>query len=129
MRKKYRQLVIDGKTYFWRFIPDYVRTDDPANPWQCQDLFIAYLQHAKRCPLQIHFCTWEDAVVGGPLRIGGSLRADGAEVSGINLNTPGDAAWLILQALSAGWKPESGHQPFVIEQGERFFIAGKREEL
>lgn len=129
MKKKFRQLVIDGKTYLWRYVPGYIKTGDAADPWQCRDLFAAYLQHAKKCPLQIHFNTWEDALVGGPLRTGDSMQVDSSEISGINLHTPGDAARLIRQALKAGWEPEHGHQPFVIEHGEKFLIAiGKRED-
>lgn len=128
MKKKFRQLVIDGKAYLWRYAPGYIKTDDPANPWRCRDLFTAYLQNAKRCPLQIYFNTWEDAVVGGPLRTGGSLQVDSSEISGINLHTPGDASRLIRQALDSGWEPARGFQPFVIEHGEKLLIAIRKRD-
>jgi hypothetical protein len=124
-KKKLRQIVLDGKIYLWRFIPGYVKFGEGLHQWECRDRFIAYLQFTRKSPLQIHFCTWEDAVIGGPLRVGASLNLDNSGPSGINLHTPGWAAWLIRHALNAGWMPEQDHQPFVIERGMEFLIAMK----
>jgi hypothetical protein len=70
VKKKLRRIVVQGQTYLWKFTPGYVATGDPANPWQCQDRFTAYLSQTKASPLHISFLTWEDSMIGGPLRTG-----------------------------------------------------------
>ncbi|HEX7733654.1 MAG TPA: hypothetical protein VF458_02280 [Ktedonobacteraceae bacterium] len=111
--------MIDGQTYLWKFSPGYRAGKEAADAWQCDDVFAVYLFQAKNSPLQIHFLTWEDPVIGGPLRVG--LPLDLQELhsgpAGLNLHTPGDAARVILLALQAGWVPEQGNRPFVIKDG------------
>lgn len=119
MKKKLRKIVVRGQTYLWKFTPGYVETHQPGNPWLCQDQFTAYLAHNKVCPLQISFTTWEDPIVGGPLRTGLPLDLDAIQqpgARGFNFHTPRDAAWIIERALDLGWKPEQSSVPFVIEQ-------------
>jgi len=70
MKKKLRRIVVNGQTYLWKFAPGYVATNDPANLWQCLDRFTAYRSHTKDNPLKISFLTWEDPIIGGPLRTG-----------------------------------------------------------
>lgn len=128
MKKKLRRIVVQGQTYLWKFTPGYVATGDPTNPWQCHDHFTAYLLEAKNSPLHISFRTWEDPIVGGPLRTGLPLDlADlqsgyQSDVPGINLHTPKHAAWLIRQALQTGWQPERSTKPFVVEQGVEWLM-------
>lgn len=124
MKKKFRHLMINGQMYLWRFRPDYLASGDLVPQWQCHDLFIAYLRHLKACPLQIHFLTWEDPVMGGPLRTGLPLDLAklGTDTSGLNLHTPGHAAWIIRRALATGWKPEQSRTPFVIDDGVRWLM-------
>ncbi|MGH2509430.1 MAG: hypothetical protein ACRDHZ_18790 [Ktedonobacteraceae bacterium] len=121
--KKYRKIVIDGQTYFWKFTPGYVQISEVPMLWECHDRFIAYLQCMPKIQLQVHFRTWEDATIGGPLHVGASLNVDGSGMSEINLHTPGWAAWLIRQALAAGWQPVQSQLPFVIAQGVDFLRA------
>jgi hypothetical protein len=120
MRKKTRSLVIAGRTYIWRFVPRYVRTEGPLNPWQCDDLFSAWLSGAKRGPLRIHFRTWDDPLAGGPLRTGAPLDPADKPGAGANLHTPGWAAKLVALALENGWRPDVETRAFVIEQGVAF---------
>ena len=124
MKKKFRHIVMNGQTYLWRLSPGYVATNDPANPWQCHDIFTAYLFGVKASPCQIHFFTWEDPVVGGPLRTGLPLELNqiGSGATGINLHTPRQAARLIQRALAAGWKPEQSKTSFVIKDGVQWLI-------
>jgi hypothetical protein len=117
VKKKFRRIVIDGKIYLWRFSPGYEATQDPANPWKCHDLFTAYLTDAKASPLQAHFITWEDPVIGGPLHTGIPLDAKDSKSSGMNLHTPQWAARIIRRSLKLGWQPEQSKHPFVIEHG------------
>ena len=119
MKKKFRQIVVNGQSYLWQFTPSYRPSDDSANPWQCQDRFTAYLPHMKASPLQISFLTWEDPTVGGPLRTGMPLDLEKmySRSYRINLHSPKYAAWIIQKALEAGWQPQQGGKPFIIEQG------------
>lgn len=127
MKKKFRQIVVDGQTYLWKFSPGYVATNDAVCPWQCHDIFIAYLLQAKSGSLQIHFLTWEDPVAGGPLRTG--LPLDLAEIrsrsQGVNLHTPKEAARIIRLALQTGWKPEQRKALFIIERGVEWLMQGE----
>jgi hypothetical protein len=127
VKKKLRQIVVDGQTYLWRFTPGYVATHDPAHPWQCHDHFTAYLLHAKVSPLHVSFLTWEDPVMGGPLRTGMPLDLDErhSEVWRVNLHTPKYAAWIIQRALEGGWQPEQSRVSFVIEQGIQWLMQGR----
>jgi hypothetical protein len=120
MKKKIRQIVVDGNVYFWKFSPGYVRTADPVTPWQCHDIFTAYAFGAKRSPLQVHCVTWEDAVIGGPLRAGYALDLSNPGGDGPHLHQPGWAAKVIRLALSVGWQPEQSQKPFIIEEGVEF---------
>lgn len=124
MKKKLRRIVVHGQTYLWKFTPSYVATPNPANPWQCQDRFTAYLSHRKASPLHISFLTWEDPKVGGPLRTGMPLDLDEISTGSwrANLHTPKYAAWIIQRALETGWKPEQSRGPFVIEQGVQWLM-------
>lgn len=119
MKKKFRHLVIDSQTYLWKFSPGYRAANEAENSWQPYDIFTAYLFQAKNSRLQIHFLTWEDPVIGGPLRTG--LPLDLQELhsglAGLNLYTPGDAARVIRLALQAGWTPAQSNRPFVIKDG------------
>lgn len=119
MKKKFRRLVIDAQTYLWRFSPGYQATGNPANPWRCYDIFTAHLFQVKSSPLQVHFLTWEDPVVGGPLRVGLPINLEelGTGAAGLNLHTPGNAARIIRLALQGGWTPEQRNSSFVIKDG------------
>ncbi len=124
MKKKLRQIVVNGQVYLWKFTPGYVATHNPADPWQCQDHFTAYLFHAKASPLRISFHTREDPVIGGLLRTDMPLNIDeiNSEAWSANLHTPEYAALIIQKALMAGWKPEQSRQPFVIEHGVQWLM-------
>lgn len=124
MKKKFRQIVVQGQTYLWRFTSSYVASGDLANPWQCRDCFTAYLSQTKASPLRVFFLIGEDAPIGWPRRTPRLLDLDhiSFEPGGINLHTPKDAAWIIQKALEDGWKPEQSKSPFVIEQGTQWFM-------
>jgi hypothetical protein len=85
MRQKLRTIVVDGMTYRWRFAPGYERTGDPADPYQSHDIFTAYLAEQRTGHVQIHFRTWEDVIVGGPLRTARPLNRTNPESSAVNL--------------------------------------------
>ena len=124
MKKKLRRIVVHGQTYLWKFTPGYVATGNPANPWQCQDRFTAYLSQTKASPLHISFLTWEDPMIGGPLRMGMPLDLEKipSESWRANFHTPKYAAWFIQRALETGWKPEQSRSPFIIEQGVQWLM-------
>ena len=70
--------------------------------------------------MQIHFITWEDAVIGGPLRTGAPVVLNSPSSAQLNLHTPKTAAEMIRGALKSGWQPITGKQPFVIDDGMGF---------
>lgn len=119
MKKKLRKIVVHGQTYLWSFTQGYKATGNQANPWQCHDHFTAYLLHTKASPLHITFLTWEDPVIGGPLRTGLplDLAKEYTGSPGLNLSTPQGAAWIIQRALEAGWQPQRSRGALLIEQG------------
>ncbi|HUY79741.1 MAG TPA: hypothetical protein VMV29_23415 [Ktedonobacterales bacterium] len=129
MKAPLRPIVVDSVQYRWRFITGYVRTDDPGNLWVCQDTFTAYLDGDKGSPLRIHFVTWEDAIVGGPLRSGAEIALGQPETAGANLHTPHWAARLIRLALERGWRPSdvanapTRRAPFIIADGVELLLA------
>ena len=118
-KRKVRRIVIDGENYLWRFVPGYEQTGSPGNPYQCHDIFTAYLEGYKASPLQIHFTTWEDAVIGGPLRTGAPINLNDPNSAQFNLHAPKDAAETIRQALKLGWQPKTTSIPFVIKNGSQ----------
>lgn len=114
MRKKLRQIVVDGRVFLWRFTPAYRRIDDPANSYECCDRFIAYAVERRNSPLIIHFVTLEDAILGGALRCGAPIELGDTVLTGVNLHQPQWAARLIQFALQQGWQPLESDEPMVI---------------
>jgi len=117
-RKKLRAIMVDGEPYLWRFSPGYERTGCASEPYRCRGIFTAYRKGQKRNPLRIVFSTWEDPVIGGPLKIGAPLDVGALsdpDARGANLYTPGMANRLITRARQLGWDPASG--VFVVSDG------------
>ena len=110
-KQKLRKIVVDGAEFLWKFDPRY-RETGPCQ-YECFDTFIAYLAGYRNSPLRMHFMTWEDPVIGGPLRCGGPL-APGGPNSGINLHTPKWAALLIRRAREKGWTPALSSRLWVV---------------
>ena len=75
-KKKLRSIMVDGEPYLWRFAPGYERIGSASVSYRCRDIFMAYRKGQKLSPLRIVFSTWEDPVVGGPLRVGVALDVD-----------------------------------------------------
>jgi hypothetical protein len=119
-RSKLRKMVVDGENYLWRFMPGYERTGEPLNSYQCHDSFVAYLEEGKTSPLQVHFITWEDAIIGGPLRTGAPVVPGNSNSAQLNLHTPKIAAEMIRGAIKRGWRPATDAKPFVIADGMTF---------
>ncbi|MEW6127301.1 MAG: hypothetical protein AB1757_09695 [Acidobacteriota bacterium] len=115
---KSRKIVVDGMTYMWRFAPGYEKTGEAANRYRCHDIFTAYIHEYRHSPLQAHFITWEDPVIGGPLHMGAPINLYDSTSPRINLHEPKNAAKMIRLALQLGWQPANGKKPFVIENGQ-----------
>lgn len=116
-KKKLRNIVVDGKTYYWSFRPGYQRTDDPANPFCCHDLFTVYAETNHTSPLRITFVTEDDAIIGGSLRTGAPIASGDSNTRKINLNTPKWAVILLREGLKRGWQPNAHSVSFTIENG------------
>ena len=113
-KKSLRRLVVDQEAYLWRFVPGYARSDR-GETLNCEDVLVVYREGQPTSGLRIHFRTWEDPVVGGPLRVGAPLDATG----GVrwNLHTPGAVSEIIRRALHHGWAPSAPGAPLTIEDG------------
>src|SRR5262245_61452493 len=110
-RKKLRAIMVDGEPYLWRYSPGYERTGCASEPYRCCDIFTAHRKGQKRNPLRIVFSSWEDPVIGGPLKIGAPLdigALSDPDGRGANLYTPGIASRLITRARQPVWAPASG---------------------
>lgn len=121
--RKTRLLTVDGLNYRWRFRPGYQRSGDLLNPYECYDRFTAFLEGHQRSPLHMEFITWEDSIIGGPLRTGALLALEDPTSNGINLHQPKWAASVIQEARRLGWIPEQSHVPFRIPHGIEFLVA------
>lgn len=116
-----RKITIDGFRYQWRFRPGYRDTGDPARPYECRDRFTAFLEGYRRSILTIEFVTWEDAVIGGPLRTGAPIDP-GTDGGGANLNEPRWAVALIQEGRRLGWHPELGVSELRVENGTQLLL-------
>jgi hypothetical protein len=117
MKKKLRNIVVDGLAYRWSFNPSYARTDDTANPYHCRDIFTAYAEANYASPLRIIFVTWECAIIGGPLRTGAPVLLNQPDTDRVNLHSPKWAAALIRAGLKRGWQADIHSGPFLINDG------------
>ncbi len=121
MKQKLRKITVDGVVYLWRFVPGYEQTppgeESDQATWQSRDTFTAYLATQRASPLIVRFRTWEDPIIGGPLRVGAPINLNNPESSGINLHTPLFAAAIIRHMRQRGWQPEQTTTPFIIEDG------------
>jgi hypothetical protein len=115
-RKKLRSIVVDGRTYLWRFQPGYEKTTDAAF-YRSRGVFVAYSKAAIASPLRILFDTWECPVIGGPLSCGAKIDLEDAGSPAVNLHTPKMAALLIRACLERGWRPEQQRIPHVVIDG------------
>jgi hypothetical protein len=117
---KSRKIVVDGVTYMWRFTPGYERTSDVEETYRCHDIFEAYIYERRHCPLELHFITWEDPRVGGPLHVGLPVSLHNPNSAQLNLHTPKIVAEMIRGAIKRGWQPLTDKTSFVIEDGMAF---------
>ena len=128
MKVKLRRMVLDGQTYLWSFTPGYVRDGDST---KCRDLFTTYLANRRESPLKVWFTTWEDPMIGGPLRVGVPLELGeaGAGLVGAcyNLHTPHAAASIIRRARAEGWDPDRQVGPFIVDDGLRLLAATEQK--
>jgi hypothetical protein len=115
-RKKLRSIVVDERTYLWRFQPGYEKTTD-APSYRCRDVFVAYSEAATASPLRILFDTCECPVIGGPLLCGAKINLEDAGSPAVNLHTPKMAAVLIRACLKRGWQPDQQRVPHVVIDG------------
>lgn len=116
-KQKLRSIIVDAATYLWVFKPSYQLVDATAKEYRCYDLFEAYAESNHTSPLRIIFITWENAICGGPLRMGAPVIIDNPNTSGVNLHQPKWAMMLIREALKRGWQANAHSVPFTIENG------------
>jgi hypothetical protein len=116
-KQKFRSIIVDAKTYLWAFKPSYQLVNAATFEYRCYDLFEAYAECDRTSPLRIIFITWEDAICGGPLRVGAPVVIDNPSTSGVNLHQPKWAMTLIREGLKRGWQANAHSVPFIIENG------------
>ncbi len=113
-KQKLRNIVVDGTVYRWSFRPTYQLMNPALLTYRCRDIFTAYAESNYTSPLRIIFITWEDAIVGGPLRYGGNMILEDPNTGEINLHMPRWAAILIRIGLKQGWQATVRSTPFEI---------------
>lgn len=113
-KKKLRSIVVDGAAFHWVFRPSYHLA---TKEYHCHDVFWAYAEDNPASPLCIVFLTWENPIVGGPLRTGLPVFPDDPNTGGVNLHQPKWAAAMIRAGLKKGWQANTRSSPFIIENG------------
>jgi len=112
--QKLRQIVVDGKTYLWKYTLDYkkVLLGDPPRSWPRHALFTAYQLGMKQSPLYL-FVNWGDPLPGHLSDADVFLDMSKINADGASLHVmPERAAKLIRLALENGWQPEQSRKPF-----------------
>lgn len=123
MKKKLRNIVVDGEKYLWRFSSTY-ENDIINAALQCHDTFVAYREGMRQSPFEIHFTVSGDPIMGDPLKVGTDLKGN----QGPHLHTPRYAELLIRYALKNGWTPMTSKKPFIIEDGNSVLSNLSRKE-
>ncbi|WP_106914799.1 hypothetical protein [Chryseobacterium aurantiacum] len=103
MKNKLRKIVVDHLEYL------YVVTDQYHQGTETNTLTVKiFLNGSKQTPLIIDFLTFDDYIMGQPLKSGISLAnkiTNSIEV--VNMNEPKYIRQLILQGLKNGWTGEN----------------------
>ncbi|WP_149093813.1 hypothetical protein [Paenibacillus terrae] len=106
MKKKIRQIVVEGQTY------EYLLNHHFVNG-QSINVLKVFWEGKKIAPLLVTFLTWNDPIGGSPLATGVELYHHRSGVSEIyNLNYPKIVRAWILHGLESGW---TGKETWEIE--------------
>lgn len=114
MRKKLRRLVVDHKTYLWRYTLGYKKEllGDPPLSLERHAVFVAYQFGMKSSPLYL-FVNWGDPLPEKALYPDVFLNRDEINAEDASLYVmPERAVKLIRSALKSGWQPEQSQTPF-----------------
>lgn len=114
MQKKLRRLVVDNKTYLWRYTLGYKKEllGDPPLSLERHAVFVAYQFGMKSGPLYL-FVNWGDPLPGKALYPDVFLNRDEINAEDTSLYVmPERAVKLIRSALKDGWQPEQSRKPF-----------------
>lgn len=103
MKNKLRKIVVDHKEYL------YLVTDRYHHGTETNTLTVKiFVSGNKQSPLIIDFLTFDDYIMGQPLKSGISLvnnMTDSIEI--VNMNEPKYIRQLIVQGLKNGWIGEN----------------------
>ncbi|PWN60731.1 hypothetical protein [Chryseobacterium oncorhynchi] len=103
MKNKLRKIVVDHKEYL------YLVTDKYHHGTETNTLTVKiFVSGNKQSPLIIDFLTFDDYIMGQPLKSGISLVnniTDSIEI--VNMNEPKYIRQLIVQGLKNGWIGEN----------------------
>lgn len=103
MKNKLRKIVVDHKEYL------YLVTDKYHHGTETNTLTVKiFVSGNKQSPLIIDFLTFDDYIMGQPLKSGISLvnnMTDSIEI--VNMNEPKYIRQLIVQGLKNGWIGEN----------------------
>jgi hypothetical protein len=101
-----RRITLGDEVYLWRLDWSYRETEVGTRIYKTLYRLSCYRQGFKRSPAIIHFTTWDDAMIGGPLLTGAPLDLDMPYGLRANLNRPAAIAKIIRHLRSAGCNPE-----------------------
>ena len=129
-RSNLRRITLGDEVYLWRLDWSYRETEVGTRVYKALYRLSCYREGFKRSPAIIHFTTWEDAMIGGPLHTGAPLDVDMPKGLRLNLNWPAAIAKIIRYLKSAGWHPEIDRGKLEIQDGEillrRVFDTGQQ---
>ncbi|QMV40067.1 hypothetical protein [Cohnella cholangitidis] len=101
MKKKTREISIDGKKYTYVINQKYIQNKSHIT------LKIS-LKDLRNSACIYRFITWEDAIAGSPLIVGVAIRKrDTDGIVNFNLHHPKQIYRFIVFALDNGWNGES----------------------
>jgi hypothetical protein len=119
-RSKLRRITLGDEVYLWGLVWGNRQTSEVGMPISYETLYrlTCWRDGFKHSPAIIHFTTWEDAMIGGPLHTGAPLDLNMPNGLRVNLNRPAAIAKIIRYLKSAGWHPEDDSGRLEIQDGQ-----------
>ena len=116
-----RRLFVDDAVYFCKTEHRHEPPEDVATPqgkpYRCRELFTAYLEGYRACPLRVWFD--DSPGVGAGYPSSGIVEVD-ATGERYNLHAPRLWVALLREAVARGWRPATESHPFVVSDGLEF---------
>lgn len=107
MKNKLRKISIEGTAFLYKIQTKYES--------HVHNLMLKIFKKDCPVPLVINFSTWDDLILGHPLKTGFELRnRETLKMENINLHKPSIVRLLILKGIKSGW---NGQKDIGIQNG------------